>query len=66
MLYLPVYMASQLWRTGAFVLFITENDVWKQGLVRYRVNRVIEELKKMESLSYMSMVLIKEAMPWAV
>ena len=30
----------------SYVIFITENDVWKQGLARYHVNRVIEELNQ--------------------
>lgn len=30
----------------SYVIFITENDVWKRGLARYHVNRVIEELNQ--------------------
>ena len=29
-----------------YVIFITEHDVWKHGLARYHVNRVIEELRQ--------------------
>ena len=29
-----------------YVIFITEHDVWRHGLARYHVNRVIEELRR--------------------